>query len=240
MQSCDPQNLHSIEKEQSLTIVDTTSEKQNMQHRINHILYLDLGISYQLLRNSSCLEIQTNKPQDFLPPYVTFPPHRWEITTSLQADVIKCCRQMLTSAKAPSTQNLGHEAKHHKRFQGHLQAMSYIHPFCLEQSQRRRQGGRCHIANIQHLPILAGLFLRHVFYLFLVGGYSCLAGDAKLNCLAHLAHPLAVSRKARGCRFHHRGYFCEQQQRPGKLDKWQGTAMLFCVPESVSFWGVIS
>lgn len=38
---------------------------------------------------ANCFEIQSNQPRDFLPPYHTFPPHRWEITTSLQTDDMK-------------------------------------------------------------------------------------------------------------------------------------------------------
>ena len=109
MQSCDPQN------------VDTQSQRNKAY--CNNYEYNTL---YTCERNktcsiestifciwilgflANCLEIQSNQPRDFLPPYHTFPPHRWEITTSLQTDAIKCVGQILTSAKAPSTQNLGH------------------------------------------------------------------------------------------------------------------------------------
>ena len=174
MQRCDPQN------------VDTQSQRNKAYCNNN-----EYNTLYTCERNktcsiestifciwilgffANCLEIQSNQPRDFLPPYHTFPPHRWEITTSLQTDAIKCVGQILTSAKAPSTQNLGHED-----FAGiYEQCYTFkpsTHPFCLEQSQRWRQRGRCHIANIQHLPILPGLFRTFsiFLYLFLVVGYS--------------------------------------------------------------------
>lgn len=139
-----------------------------MQHRINHILYLDLGISCQLLWNPI-----KSTPRLFTTLLLT-PSHR---TAGRLPQV--CKLMLLNVARAPSTQNLGHQAK---RLKGIYESLSNVihsspstHPFCLEQSQRWRQRGRFHIANIQHLPILAGLFLRR-FLSFSGWGIQPLAG----------------------------------------------------------------
>ena len=180
---------------------------------------------------ANCLENQSNQPRDFLPPYHTFPPHRWEITTSLQTDVIKCCGQILTSAKAPSTQNLGHED---------FAAMLYIqalNPPDLPRTKSVLASTRA-MPHCQH-PTFAhpARTFSYVFYLF--HSFS----TCGIQSLARVANLLAWRSPSRqqDVAVPSGWLFLKQQQRQGKLDQWQGMALLSCIIVtriSVVFWGV--